>query len=275
MRVMTYNIRTGGVDRGRGSRLAAVAAVVNGAAPDLLALQELRDFDRIGGPLHRFADAVQMRPFLARSFFGQPVAVFVRSPVPPARATVLRWGLYHAAAAVRLPTDAGPLTVVSAHLNPFSGALRLHEARRLAAHYARPGELVVLMGDLNGLEPGERHEERVARLPAAYRRRHLRSVRGRPVVDTRAVAALADAGFVDLWRRSGSGGAGDTAPTTQGGGAEFSGMRLDYILASPAAAGYVRDCRVVRGAQSEYASDHYPVVADLDLRLPPGATGFR
>jgi exodeoxyribonuclease-3 len=42
-------------------------------------------------------------------------------------------------------------------------------------------------------------------------------------------------------------------------------MRLDYLLASPALAARAGGTRVVRGGAAEYASDHYPVAADLDL----------
>jgi exonuclease III len=88
-------------------------------------------------------------------------------------------------------------------------------------------------------------------------------------VDTRAVQALADAGFVDLYRRAGSEPAAldYTAPTEHGGGHEFSRMRLDYILGTQPVARLVRTCRVISGGESETASDHYPVVADIDLTI--------
>ena len=54
-------------------------------------------------------------------------------------------------------------------------------------------------------------------------------------------------------------------PTSEGGGAEFSGMRLDYLLGSPRLAALARRARVVRGGETEYASDHYPVTVELDL----------
>ncbi|MEV4727932.1 endonuclease/exonuclease/phosphatase family protein, partial [Micromonospora humida] len=140
------------------------------------------------------------------------------------------------------------------------------EAGWLAAAVRRaPGELALLAGDLNTLDPGTDHTERVARLPVAYRRRHLR--RDGRTVDTRAVARLLAAGLVDLWTHAAAGSveAGLTAPTRHGGGVEFSGMRLDYLLGTPALAARLRDAHVVRGGDTEYASDHYPVVAELDL----------
>jgi exodeoxyribonuclease-3 len=257
LRVMTWNIKNGG-----GDRLAAIAAVIRGERPDALALQELRDFDRHDARrMREFAEAVGMTAHLARSFFGQPVAVLVRPPLRIAGRAAVRWRLHHAAAVVRVPTDAGPLTVVSTHLNPFSPYRRMREARWLAARYASAQRLVVRAGDLNSLDPGVDHAAELDRLDPVYRRRHLAAD---GTADVRAIAAFAAGGFTDLWPPAGAGD-GRTAPTTAGGGPEFSGMRLDYVLASPPAAAAAHTIRVIRGHQAEYASDHYPVAVDLDL----------
>jgi exodeoxyribonuclease-3 len=274
---MTWNIRTGG-----GDRLDAIARVVDREAPDVLALQELRAWGASSGRrLRAFADAVAMTPHLAPSLLGQPVAVLVRPPARITSTAVARWQLHHAAATVTLDTDRGPLTVVSTHLNPFSPQRRVREARWLAARYgpaparfgngpgwtqglsARVRRLVVVTGDLNALDPWDDHTDRLARLPELYRVRHLRRDGG---VDTRTVAAFDAAGLSDLWRVAGTGD-GLTAPTTAGGGKEFSGMRLDYVLGSQPVADLVTAVRVVRGDEAEWASDHYPVVAELDVRL--------
>jgi exodeoxyribonuclease-3 len=251
---MTWNIKNGG-----GDRIPAIMAVLHRARPDILALQELRDVDH-----HGFAEAIGMTVHPAGSVFGQPVAVLVRPPLRIAGRTAVRWRLHHAAAVAVVPTGAGPLTVVSTHLNPFSPYRRMREARWLAARYGSTRRMVVLAGDLNTLDPGTDHTAELARLDAAYRRRHLAAD---GTADTRAVAAFADGGLADLWPVAGRGD-GRTAPTTHGGGPEFSGMRLDYVLASAPVVGTAQQARVVRGDEAEYASDHYPVVVDLDLTLP-------
>ncbi|MER7417422.1 endonuclease/exonuclease/phosphatase family protein [Micromonospora peucetia] len=269
LRAMTWNIRTGGRDSGGADRRDLLVRVVTAERPDVLALQELRDFDS-GAVLADFAGRVGMRPHLARSCFGQPVAVLLRPPLRVLAATRVRRPFHHAAQRVTVATSAGPLTVLSVHLDPYSGLRRRVEAGWVAAALRRaPGTLGLLAGDLNTLDPLADHSDRIARLPAAYRRRHLR--RDGRTVETRAVARLLAAGLVDLYAaaagRSGTGtpDGGLTAPTRHGGGAEFSGMRLDYLLGTVALAGRLRDCRVLRGGESEYASDHYPVVAELDL----------
>jgi exodeoxyribonuclease III len=269
LRVMTWNIKTGGYDRGGADRLPAIMSVIADADPDLLAVQELRDFTRASSArLRGFAGDLGMTPVLARSAFGQPVAVLIRRPARVLRSRTVRWRLHHAAAAVTVPTDRGPFTLVSTHLNPFSPRRRAREAVWLARGLARPAGLLMLAGDLNALDPGGDHTDRLSRLSSLYRRRHLRPD---GTADTATSAALLAAGYADLWRTAGPADAGDaaglTAPTTAGGGREFSGMRLDYLLASRDAAALARSCRVLRGGDIEHASDHYPVVADLDLTL--------
>ena len=257
LRVMTWNIKNGGA-----GRLGAIASVIDREHPHILALQELADFDRSGGRrMAALADAVGMTACLARSAFGQPVAVLVRPPLDTVGRAAVRWRLHHAAAVVRVPTGRGPVTVVSTHLNPFSPYRRMREARWLAARYGSARRPVVLAGDLNALDPGTDHADELARLRPLHRRRH-EGAGG--AADTRAIAAFLADGFADLWPRVGSGD-GRTAPTSAGGGEEFSGMRLDYVLATAPAAELARAGHVVRGGAAEHASDHYPVVVDFAM----------
>ncbi|WP_422739053.1 endonuclease/exonuclease/phosphatase family protein [Micromonospora sp. WMMD729] len=265
LRVMTWNIRTGGRDGDSIDRLDRVVQVVDRQSPDVLALQELRGFDQ-ARLTAAVADRVGMTAHLARSCFGQPVAVLVRPPYRVLAAGPLRRPFHHAAARVVVSTPAGPLTVLGTHLWPYSGGRRRMEVDWLVAALRRaPGPLTLLAGDLNSLDPTVDHTARLAGLPALYRRRHLRRRGG--AVDTRAIARLLDAGLVDLWPSANVGApeaAGLTVPT-RFGGAEFAGMRLDYLLGSHAVAERVRDCRVIRDATTDTASDHYPLLATIDL----------
>jgi exonuclease III len=127
------------------------------------------------------------------------------------------------------------------------------------------GPLALVTGDLNSLDPTVDHTARLAGMPALYRRRHLRRSGGG--VDTRAIARLLAAGLVDLWPSANVDApeaAGLTVPTRLGG-AEFAGMRLDYLLGSPAVAQRAQDCRVIRDGAAATASDHYPLLATLEL----------
>lgn len=262
---MTWNIRTGGRDRGGRDRLDQVAQVVDEQAPDVLALQELRGFDR-DGLMATVAGRVGMTPHLARSCFGQPAAVLVRPPYRVVDAGPVRRPFHHAAARVVVATSAGPFTVLGTHLYPYSGGRRRMEVDWLLAAVRRaPGPLTLVTGDLNSLDPSVDHTARLATMPTLYRRRHLR--RSGDAVDTRAIARLLAAGLVDLWPARNADApepTGHTVPTLLGG-AEFAGMRLDYLLGSSAVAQRVRDCRVIRDGTAATASDHYPLLATLEL----------
>ncbi|MDI6101214.1 endonuclease/exonuclease/phosphatase family protein [Actinoplanes sp. NEAU-A12] len=256
LRLMTWNIKNGG-----GDRLPAIIEVIRGERPDVLCLQELQHFQRYGQRrMRELASAVDMTAHLAPPGFAQPVAVLVREPLRILRRSRVRWRLHHAAAIAEIATTAGPLTAVSAHLNPFSPYRRMREARWLAARYASPRGLALIAGDMNGLDPAGDHVAALAAQPSLYRRRHL-GPDGRP--DTRAIAAFAEAGFTDLWHTAGAGD-GRTVPTGFAG-REFGTVRLDYLLASPALAARAQKLWVVRDEITEHASDHYPVRADVDL----------
>jgi exodeoxyribonuclease III len=264
LRVMTYNIKNGGWDGRHRHRLADVVEVIRAAAPDVLALQELRGFTPSAGTPD-LAAALGLRAYLARSWFGQPVAVLVRPAARVTAAGAVHRPFHHAAVRVTLDTAAGPLHVIGTHLHPYWGLRRLVEAGWLASAFRRYRDgLALLLGDLNTLDPWTDHQATIERLSARYRRRHLRA--RATAVDSRAIARLDRAGLVDLFRRAGR-GEPQTVPTRHGGGAEFSGMRLDYIFGTPPVAARVRWCEVPRGGALERASDHYPVLAELDLDL--------
>ncbi|NLU80385.1 endonuclease/exonuclease/phosphatase family protein [Micromonospora sp. HNM0581] len=253
LRVMTWNIRTGGRDRRGSDRRGLVARVIARQRPDVLALQELGDLDVAG-----FASGIGLRPHLARSWLGQPVALLVEPRWPVLAAAAVRRPFHHAAQRVVVGTDAGPLTVLGTHFDPYSGTRRLVEAGWVAAALRRSHHgLSLLAGDLNTLDPYSGHVGRVGRLPSAYRRRHLR-FDGR-TVETRAVARLLATGLVDL-----GASAGPTVPTAVGG-AEFVDMRLDYLLGTAELAAHLVGIRVVRDPDTAHASDHYPLLAEFAL----------
>jgi exodeoxyribonuclease-3 len=180
-----------------------------------------------------------MTAHLAPSVFGQPVAVLVRPPLRIDHRRSATWRLHHAAAAVTV----GPLTVVSTHLNPMSAYRRYREATWLAARYRRHGQ-VLIAGDLNACSRADDPD------PAEGRS------------DPRAIDAFDRAGWLDLWRLAGT-GSGTTVPTGGDVGDAFRPMRLDYVFGTPAVVPRVREVRVLRGGETEYASDHYPVVVEL------------
>lgn len=258
MRLMTYNILTGGRDRDGKSRLDAITEIVRGVAPDVLLLEECNGFDLDGfHTLYRLEHELQMRAVLATADSGFHVALFLRRG-RLIETHCLRREMHHALLAATIEIDGVVFRVIGAHLCPFGGDARLLEVQHVI-RFVREQNVFVL-GDLNALSPHD-----AARYPAERwlpRRRARHALAGAPGrLDTRAIAALEGADLVDLFHRSGNTAA--TALTRLGEGWEDYQARIDYVLASPAAAERVERTERVDTERVESASDHYPLYVDV------------
>jgi len=115
------------------------------------------------------------------------------------------------------------------------------------------------MGDLNALSPRDEYTHLTWEQMNTVQRekfttdRHLR-------FDT--IRAIEEAGFVDTAVHQGC-NQQPTSPTAITTDVAHADMRLDYIFVSGSLAETIVDHRVVRNRNTEIASDHYPVVAEL------------
>jgi endonuclease/exonuclease/phosphatase family metal-dependent hydrolase len=107
----------------------------------------------------------------------------------------------------------------------------------------------ILIGDFNTLAPGEFLDAR--KLP-----RRLRALvwlcGGR--IRFRTIQRILDAGYVDCFRRLTTDNPGYTFPTWS------PHVRLDFAFVPERYAGLVTSCEVVRPANPEKASDHFPLL---------------
>lgn len=260
MRVMTYNILTGGVDEDGTDRFEPLVTLIRQQQPDVLALNECNNFERDGyRRFYAFERALGMRGMLGVASSGFHVAVFARNAEFVQHEVMSDW-VQHAILRVKLRIKGEPFTAVSAHLCPFGGEIRLSEAQYLAGS-TRDHEKVLVAGDLNALSPHDvTHYEPEVWSP---RRRARHWLPGGDGLDTRAIALMEDAGLVDLARR----GRLPFTPTalTPLRAADQSPyhVRIDYLFATPSLAAGLQSIEVVRGELADVASDHYAVVADV------------
>ena len=151
-----------------------------------------------------------------------------------------------------------PLQIVGVHLSAVHAAWterrRLIElASLLRAVRERPRGFHVLAGDFNTLAPGELLD--VQRLP--MRLRPFVWLSGGSI-RWKTVATVLAAGYADAWRHQHAGGDGSTFPTWD------PHLRLDYMFAPEADVGRIRRCDVVAPAGAMHASDHLPLLAEID-----------
>jgi endonuclease/exonuclease/phosphatase family metal-dependent hydrolase len=243
MRVLTYNIWNGGEDR-----LEAIAAVLRGADPDAVALVEATS----RANAEWLARSLGMELAFGEANLGFHVAWLSRLPIrrahnhrPPLLAkTVLEIELETAGEVVRLFA-----THLASRHDPRPPN---EEIPAVLAAMRRSGDSPhALVGDFNALAVGDP----VGEPPPGVEPRG-EAIEGVPRL---AISPLLDAGYVDCFRALHSQEPGHTYL------ASAPWLRLDYVFASPALAGRLQACDVVRGEPAPHASDHLPVYAEFRL----------
>ena len=247
MRVLTYNIRYGGV-----GRVAPLAAVVDACAPDVVVLQEATRPEVVerlaaqtgmiqwaAGPTHSvgFMSRVEVshhewhRPSSSRRAFLEIV---------PARGSLRIFGVH-----------------LSAVHSNWTERRRVRELNAVLSSIERHQDgFHVVTGDFNTLAPGEKLD--VTKLPP--RLRAVVWVSGRQI-RWETVQAMLDRSYVDGYRSlHRADERGYTFPTWD------PHVRLDYVFLPAAWAGRLRSCEVVHDHPDlAAASDHLPLMAELDL----------
>jgi endonuclease/exonuclease/phosphatase family metal-dependent hydrolase len=253
LRLLSWNIRYGGVGREE-----ALAAVIRRCAPDVVVLQEATRPEVV----RRLSELTALPTFGSRR--GRSVAFLSRLPIAQPvwrRPLLARRGfldLTIAEAGIRL--FGVHLTAVHAAWTERRRLLELQAV--LAAVRSTSPTPHVLLGDFNTLAPDERLD--VDRLPA--RLRALVWLSGGSI-KWRTIAHLLEAGYTDAWRfRHPEGARAATFPTWD------PHLRLDFAFVPSGERHRVRRCEVIDDAAAAAASDHFPLLIELDSAsaAPPG-----
>jgi endonuclease/exonuclease/phosphatase family metal-dependent hydrolase len=251
-RLATYNVQQGGM--GRESRLAETIRACNA---DLVVLQEARH----PAVVERLARETGMAAWGARS--GYSLAFLSAREVEE-----FAWhrprGSRHAFLEIAIP--GGP-RVFGLHLSAVHAAWterrRVRELVALVAAIERhQNGLHLLAGDFNTLAPGELLD--IRQLP--HRLRALVWLSGGRI-RWRTIQFVLDAGYVDAWRARHPHEAGFTFPTWA------PHLRLDFVFVPSAFADRVTGCRLVTDGVAAQASDHFPLVADIEAVGPAFQAG--
>ncbi len=252
LKILTYNILDGGHERE-----AQILAVLQHARPDIILLQEVYEARLV----RDLGQALEMIPFFGEGRKQRHVALLSRLPVisrqshypfPPI------WRNFIEAAIEYLPGK--QLRVFGIH--PIAGLefpyewWRWLEARRVLS-YARPfaDEPCIIAGDFNAAAP---HDPVEMRLLPKWLQVVILLQGGR--IYRWSLRAFLRAGFTDSFRYLNPEVKGYTFSTSQPDG------RLDYILVNEILKPALRSCKVVlEPEQVHTASDHYPVMAELEI----------
>jgi exodeoxyribonuclease-3 len=245
LRVLTYNICRGGV--GKEDQIAAVIAAVR---PDVTVLQEAT----VPAVVEKIATRAGMTQWASSR--GESLA-FISAK------TVRHFEWHHPRlsrhAFLEIEPDDGDVRIFGVHLSALYSAWterhRVIELRALLASIARHQHgFHLLAGDFNTLAPGDLLDFR--KLP--NRLRALVWLSGGNI-RWKTIQLVLDAGYVDAYRRLHGSDVGYTFPTWA------PHVRLDYFFVPSGQAGRIVSCEIVTHAAAAAASDHLPLVADVDF----------
>jgi endonuclease/exonuclease/phosphatase family metal-dependent hydrolase len=253
LRLLTYNIREGGV-----GRAAEIAEVIKAASPDVVALQEARDplvveriaklagFRHCGSRLSHSTGFLSNVPVLAHAWRHPPrtrhaileVSLgggWPRVFVLHLRAWFSKWSERRRAQELR-----GLLDGIQEQL--------IREQRGFAFH--------VLAGDFNALAPGERLD------PSPMPRwiRGMIWLSGRDIARS-TIAMMQSEGYVDAWRTVYADHQDDPGYTFPVWNPH---VRLDYVFTPAEYASRFTACEVRRAPDEvRTASDHFPLLVEI------------
>jgi len=245
IRLLSYNIRRGGA-----GREDALEAVIRPCAPDIVVFQEATVPDVI--------EALALR--CGMPFWGAmprlSLGFISRLPIAHHEWHRPRFSRH---AFLELAPEGLPLRVFGVHLSAVFAAWterrRAVELRSLLNGIKRHQEgFHALVGDFNTVTPGELLDFKS--LPQKVRATVWLSG-GR--IRWRTIQIVRDAGYADVFRAMHPADPGLTLPTTT------PQVRLDYLFVPDAHLSRVTRCEVVRVAEAQQASDHFPLFAEIQV----------
>lgn len=251
---MTYNILEGGV-----GRIDPLAEVIRLAGPDVIVLQETTD----EGHFHRLADRLGMDRFLAINPRDREGAtgLLARWEIREATnlAAVDRRLTRSALQAVLRGPERGEIAVLGLHLHAreteADEAVRFTELPAILEAAARLGPRHVIAGDFNTSHPDQVID--LAKLRPGSRGRIAGQGNRLP---RDVIGRMLEAGFADAHSIGRKPAEFDTSLTTSS-----PAMRVDFVFVPQAMATQVKRCEVFKPEMARYASDHFPVVAEIEL----------
>ncbi len=265
MKLMTWNTLFAGFNEADDKRRRLQLEVIREINPDILFLQEVRNFqDNNNQLLIETEIALGMCGVLGVApKTGQNVAVFYKSDFELISWQVEYIHFYNVACIVKfkIPGIDEVVTMINVHLCHSDPKIRWDEAKFLS-QFVDSSKLVLIAGDFNAVSLFDAEPLGWKALPVHFKERHF--LPGATVADRETLAILDRAGFVDIsyhFRKNNE----NTVPCVGIAKSEFVPFRCDYVLATPKLAAQAKNYTVIKNQKTDIASDHYPIVVEFKL----------
>ncbi len=255
MKLMTYNLLNGAADT-----LSTVTEIVKDNDPDILVLNEANGFDDNNSKiLDEFAEATGfLHRHLTRCGDGNEYHVAIFSKRPWSKLIEVK-PLDRAGILVVVDSPFGEIAILGTHLTPYTEDMRLQEASTILAAL-EPYDQKIIMGDLNSLSGADGYDDTMIK---GFNDMQIKKFTSDGVLRYEVMDMFTKGGFVDAALKIEK-NKEITAPTMINEHGAHTNMRLDYILISSSIADRLTSYSVIKTELTNYASDHYPVVAELN-----------
>lgn len=179
------------------------------------------------------------------------------SVLPVTKQTVHQEGFWHCVVEIHVAIDGVETTIFNLDLDPWNEDARLGEIERLLK-VIDPSKPTIITGDLNSLSRQDNYPpEFLQQLQA-----HGINKFGQGQLDFRVTDRLAAAGFVDVAVKLQHIDTTVPSPYAEGKEQEVP-ARVDYAFVSSHLVPMVQSFSVLKTAEADKISDHYPVVLTL------------
>lgn len=255
MRLMTYNIFNGAVEK---EKFEEIIEVIHRINPDILIINEANDFDTNNNArLKDFARLTELPHFHLEECgdgWGYHVVLLSKYPILSVNALkpVLR-GIVQA----KIEVQNKNYTISALHLSPFKEQDRMTEISLLLPRIVGKDRQIIA-GDFNSLSLQDRFtDDQVNAKEQGFKDKFTDN--GKP--QYQVYNSLINSNVIDAARIH-----DDYTPTvpTSVGHTSHPPVRLDRIFVSNDLKDNVKTYSVVVSEESSTASDHYPVVIDME-----------
>jgi len=254
MRFVSYNILEGGT-----GRADPIAEVIEAQRADVVALVEADDVEVV----ERIAKRLKMDWIHAQGNSHAAAILSRKTIIETLNHAPLEPGLSKCFLEARIDADGRELIVgvlhLHAHAKDEDEQTRQKEIDlilRCTEHYRTDRQPHLLMGDFNSNSPIQEIDP--AKLKPSSAKEYAENGNHLP---RRVMQTMFDAGYVDCLEAA--------RPNEAKAGTTFStlhpGQRVDYILAYGIERTRIKDAWIETDRLARYASDHFPIGAEIDL----------
>lgn len=250
---MSYNILDGGE-----TRIPEIIKVIQNESPDYLTINEANSFAKDDFKILKQIAKQTNLPYFELALSGEydyHVAVLSKYKLKNVHKIQ---PLMRACIVSTIETELGEISIASLHLTPYTEDLRHPEIDSIL-NYQKQFPNRILMGDMNSLSE---HDTYNLEMIKGFNKEKIKKFTTDGKLRFDAIHKILSTGYIDVARTLGK----NTEVTVPSLSAEgiHPHARLDYVFVSNPLAPHIKNYNVIKNELSHYASDHYPIVVELN-----------